>query len=134
MTVLRARLLNLKQEEEREKYAANRRKQIGTGDRSERIRTYNFPQSRMTDHRIGHSTRNLTEIMDGGLNEVLDAEIALAEVIEGKKFAGSELDEAYYYYKKAMHEGQNYDVQKAKVQRIEKAQGFAVDGFATGLD
>ena len=73
MTVLRARLLNLKQEEEREKYAANRRKQIGTGDRSERIRTYNFPQSRMTDHRIGHSTRNLTEVMDGGLNEVLDA-------------------------------------------------------------
>ena len=73
MTVLRARLLNLKQEEEREKYAANRRRQIGTGDRSERIRTYNFPQSRMTDHRIGHSTRNLTEVMDGGLNEVLDA-------------------------------------------------------------
>ena len=73
MTVLRARLLNLKQEEEREKYAANRRKQIGTGDRSERIRTYNFPQSRMTDHRIGHSTRNLNEVMDGGLNEVLDA-------------------------------------------------------------
>ena len=73
MTVLRARLLNLKQGEEREKYAANRRKQIGTGDRSERIRTYNFPQSRMTDHRIGHSTRNLTEVMDGGLNEVLNA-------------------------------------------------------------
>jgi peptide chain release factor 1 len=73
MTVLRARLLNLKQEEEREKYAANRRRQIGTGDRSERIRTYNFPQSRMTDHRIGHSTRNLAEVMDGGLNELLDA-------------------------------------------------------------
>ena len=92
MTVLRARLLNLKQEEEREKYAANRRKQIGTGDRSERIRTYNFPQSRMTDHRIGHSTRNLTEVMDGGLNEVLDAlieedrRLRLEEISASQKF------------------------------------------------
>ena len=92
MTVLRARLLNLKQEEEREKYAANRRRQIGTGDRSERIRTYNFPQSRMTDHRIGHSTRNLTEIMDGGLNEVLDAlieedrRLRLEEISSSQKF------------------------------------------------
>ncbi len=73
MTVLRARLLRLKEEEEREKYAEKRRGQIGTGDRSERIRTYNFPQSRMTDHRIGHSTRNLSEVMDGKLDEVLDA-------------------------------------------------------------
>ncbi len=73
MTVLRARLLSIRQEEEHEKYAAHRRSQIGTGDRSERIRTYNFPQSRMTDHRIGHSTRNLPEIMDGKLDEVLDA-------------------------------------------------------------
>ena len=73
MTVLRARLLSRKQEEEHEKYAANRRRQIGTGDRSERIRTYNFPQSRMTDHRIGHTTRNLPEVLDGKLDDVLDA-------------------------------------------------------------
>ena len=73
MTVLRARLLSRKQEEERKKYAESRRRQIGTGDRSERIRTYNFPQSRMTDHRIGHTTRNLAEVMDGKLDDVLDA-------------------------------------------------------------
>ena len=53
MTVLRSRLLQAKEEEERAKYAENRKKQVGTGDRSERIRTYNFPQSRLTDHRIG---------------------------------------------------------------------------------
>ena len=54
------------------------------------------------------------------LDEVLEADIELAEVVEQKKFAGSKLDEAYYYYKKAMHEGENYDVQKAKVHLIEK--------------
>ena len=54
------------------------------------------------------------------LDEVLEAEIKLAEVEEEKKFAGSKLDEAYYYYKKAMHEGENFDVQKAKVHEIEK--------------
>ena len=54
------------------------------------------------------------------LDEVLEAEIKLAEVEELKKFAGSQLDEAYYFYKKAMHEGENFDVQLAKVQRIEK--------------
>ena len=54
------------------------------------------------------------------LDEVLEAEIELAEVVELKKFAGSELDEAYYFYKKAMHEGENFDVQLAKVKEIEK--------------
>ena len=54
------------------------------------------------------------------LDEVLEAEIKLAEVEELKKFAGSQLDEAYYFYKKAMHEGENFDVQLAKVQQIEK--------------
>jgi len=56
------------------------------------------------------------DLLDG----VLEAEIKLGEVNEGKKFAGSELDEAYYYYKKAMHEGQNYDVQLDKVKLLEK--------------
>ena len=62
-----------KQEEEREKYAENRRRQIGTGDRSERIRTYNFPQGRVTDHRIGKTFHSLPDIMDGKLMEMLDA-------------------------------------------------------------
>ena len=65
MTVLRARLLKLKEDEERAKYAAQRKGQIGTGDRSERIRTYNFPQSRVTDHRIGLTLHSLNEVMEG---------------------------------------------------------------------
>ncbi|MGJ3243086.1 MAG: peptide chain release factor 1 [Opitutales bacterium] len=73
LTVLRSRLLKLKQEEERAKEAAHRKSQVGTGDRSERIRTYNFPQSRMTDHRINFTTHNLDGLMDGELDEVLEA-------------------------------------------------------------
>ena len=65
MTVLRARLLKLKEDEERAKYAAQRKGQIGTGDRSERIRTYNFPQSRVTDHRIGLTLHSLPQVMEG---------------------------------------------------------------------
>jgi peptide chain release factor 1 len=73
MTVLRARLLKLKEEEERAKYAAQRRSQIGTGDRSERIRTYNFPQSRVTDHRIGLTLHSLTRVMEGELDPLIEA-------------------------------------------------------------
>jgi peptide chain release factor 1 len=73
MSVLRARLLQAKEEEERAKYAENRRSQVGTGDRSERIRTYNFPQSRITDHRIGYTAHNLDEVMDGGLDDLISA-------------------------------------------------------------
>lgn len=73
MTVLRSRLLQRKIEEERAKYAQNRRSQIGTGDRSERIRTYNFPQSRLTDHRIGLTVHNLAHVMEGEFDEVISA-------------------------------------------------------------
>ena len=73
MKVLYARLLKQKEEEERAKYAADRRKQVGTGDRSERIRTYNFPQSRLTDHRIGLTLHSLTQVMEGELDEVIEA-------------------------------------------------------------
>ena len=73
LTVLRARLL----EREREKAQAERREarlvQIGTGERSEKIRTYNFPQSRVTDHRIGYTTHNLSDIMMGSMTELTDA-------------------------------------------------------------
>lgn len=73
MRVLYARILEKKQREEQEKYAAERKSQVGTGDRSERIRTYNFPQSRLTDHRIGFSLQSLSQVMDGEINELLAA-------------------------------------------------------------
>jgi peptide chain release factor 1 len=73
MTVLRSRLLQRKEDEERAKYAATRRNQIGSGDRSERIRTYNFPQNRVTDHRIGLTLYNLPQVMEGAIGEVIAA-------------------------------------------------------------
>jgi peptide chain release factor 1 len=73
MTVLRSRLLQRREEEERAKYAATRRNQIGSGDRSERIRTYNFPQNRVTDHRIGLTMYNLPQVMEGAIETVITA-------------------------------------------------------------
>ncbi|MFA5257740.1 MAG: peptide chain release factor 1 [Opitutales bacterium] len=73
LKVLRSRLLEKREEEEHAKYAAHRKAQIGSGDRSERIRTYNFPQGRVTDHRIGLTLYNLAEIMDGRLHEIIVA-------------------------------------------------------------
>jgi peptide chain release factor 1 len=73
MTVLRSRLLKQREDEERAKYAATRRSQIGSGDRSERIRTYNFPQNRVTDHRIGLTLYNLPQVMEGSIDEIVDA-------------------------------------------------------------
>lgn len=73
MKVLRSRLLEQRQREEAAKYAAHRRSQIGTGDRSERIRTYNFPQSRLTDHRIGLTVHSLPQVLEGDIQEILDA-------------------------------------------------------------
>lgn len=73
MTVLRARLLKRREEDEQAKYAATRRDQIGSGDRSERIRTYNFPQNRLTDHRIGLTLYSLPQVMEGNLGAVIDA-------------------------------------------------------------
>ena len=71
MTVLRSRLLQKKQNEEKEKYAQNRKDQVGTGDRSERIRTYNYPQSRITDHRVNYTSHALQETMMGELDHVI---------------------------------------------------------------
>src|SRR5712675_510622 len=65
LTILRSRLLEVKQREEAEKYAAHRKSQIGTGDRSEKVRTYNFPQNRVTDHRIELTLYNLDRFMEG---------------------------------------------------------------------
>ncbi len=73
MKILLSRLYEKKQEEERSKYAERRKNQIGSGDRSERIRTYNFPQNRLTDHRIGLTLHSLPQIIDGEIGELLDA-------------------------------------------------------------
>jgi peptide chain release factor 1 len=72
LTVMRSRLLQAKVDEEHAKYAAERKGQIGTGDRSERIRTYNYPQGRLTDHRIGLSL-SLPTIVEGDLDDLIDA-------------------------------------------------------------
>lgn len=73
MKVLRARLLEKAQREQHEKIASARRSMVGSGDRSERIRTYNFPQNRVTDHRIGLTLHRLNEILEGDLQELIDA-------------------------------------------------------------
>ncbi len=73
MTVLRSRLLKRREEEERARYAATRRSQIGSGDRSERIRTYSFPQNRLTDHRIGLTLYSLPQVMEGNIEPIIAA-------------------------------------------------------------
>ena len=72
LKVLRSRLLQQKQAAYDEAYNAQRQSQVGSGDRSEKIRTYNFPQDRVTDHRIGLTLRNLQSVLDGDLDRVLD--------------------------------------------------------------
>ena len=71
--MLRSKLYDYYQQQKESEYRQNRRDQIGTGDRSERIRTYNFPQGRVTDHRIGLSLYNIGAFMDGELDEMIDA-------------------------------------------------------------
>ncbi|MEG2852175.1 MAG: peptide chain release factor-like protein, partial [Hydrogenoanaerobacterium sp.] len=73
LKVLRSRLLNQKIEEQNAQVASARKLQVGTGDRSERIRTYNFPQGRVTDHRIGLTLYKIDAIMNGDLNELITA-------------------------------------------------------------
>lgn len=73
MKVLRARIYDKFEREAREEYDANRKSAVGTGDRSERIRTYNFPQNRVTDHRIGLTIQKLDQILEGKLDEIIDA-------------------------------------------------------------
>ena len=73
MRVLRSRLLDAERERRHEEVAADRRSQVGTGDRSERIRTYNYPQGRVTDHRIGLTLYKIDDILNGNLDEIIDA-------------------------------------------------------------
>lgn len=72
MKLLQSKLYNFYKEEQDKKYRQNRKDQVGTGDRSERIRTYNFPQGRITDHRINFSAFNMVEFMDGNIDEMID--------------------------------------------------------------
>jgi peptide chain release factor 1 len=88
MKILRARLLERKQEEQRSEIAATRKLMVGTGDRSERIRTYNFPQGRLTDHRINFTLYKLERVMEGELDEVIDALITHYQA-EALKATGS---------------------------------------------
>ena len=81
MSILRARLYEIAVQEQQEKEDASRRAQVGTGERSEKIRTYNYPQSRVTDHRINMTTHNLPTVMDGELDTFID-ELATREEAE----------------------------------------------------
>ena len=72
LKVLRARLLDMKTQEQEDKRAEERKSQVGTGDRSGRIRTYNFPQNRVTDHRIGLTLYKLDSVMQGSIRELIE--------------------------------------------------------------
>ena len=89
LTVLRTRLYERELEEHNRKIAAERKSLVSTGDRSAKIRTYNFPQSRMTDHRIGLTTYNLSEIMGGQIQDIID-QLQMAENTEKLKAGGIE--------------------------------------------
>ena len=85
MKLLRAKLYDMKEREQSEKIASERRSQVGTGDRSERIRTYNYQQGRVTDHRIGLTLYSLDDFLNGNINAMLDALITAdaAERLKG---------------------------------------------------
>ena len=87
MTLLRARMFDLEQQRIDSEHAADRRAQVGSGDRSERIRTYNFPQNRVTDHRIGLTLHALDAVMEGGLDPVVQA---LQQAERAARLAGAE--------------------------------------------
>ena len=76
MRVLRARLYELEEEKRNKEIADNRKSQVGTGDRSERIRTYNFPQGRITDHRINKTVYQLDDFLNGDIEDMINSLIA----------------------------------------------------------
>lgn len=85
MKVLKARLYEMEQRKQEESSGNERRSKIGTGDRAEKIRTYNYPQNRITDHRIGFTTKNLDRVIDGDLDEIIDS---LTTEDQARKLAG----------------------------------------------
>ena len=87
MKVLKSRLYELQEQERAEKEGNERRSKIGTGDRAEKIRTYNYPQNRVTDHRIGYTTNSLDRVMDGALDDII---LALQQEDQKRKLQGTE--------------------------------------------
>ncbi|GAB4540025.1 MAG: peptide chain release factor 1 [Anaerolineales bacterium] len=88
--ILRARLYEIEEQKRRAELEADRRSQVGSGDRSEKIRTYNYPQNRVTDHRIGYSSYNLPAVMDGEIDQFIDE---LSTKDESERLASSGMDE-----------------------------------------
>ena len=88
MKILRSKLYEAKRREQTDAIAAQRKSQVGTGDRSERIRTYNFPQGRVTDHRIGLTLYQLPAVLDGALDEIIDALITADRAEQLSQSAG----------------------------------------------
>ena len=84
--VLRSRLYDMKLQEQNDEISAERRSQVGSGDRSERIRTYNFPQGRITDHRIGMTIYKLDSFLDGDIDEIIDGLITSDQAEKMKNF------------------------------------------------
>ena len=85
MKVLKTRLYELELEKKEKEEGNERRSKIGTGDRAEKIRTYNYPQNRVTDHRIGYTTKNLDRVIDGDLDDIIEA---LITEDQARKLAG----------------------------------------------
>ena len=92
MSILRARLYEMEDEKRRSEIDSDRRSQVGTGERSEKIRTYNYPQNRVTDHRVGHSIFNLPAVMDGYIDEFI-SELSTRDEADRLSSSGFEEDE-----------------------------------------
>lgn len=90
LSILRARLFEMEEEKRRTEIESDRRSQVGSGERSEKIRTYNYPQNRVTDHRIGHSIYNLPAVMDGSIDQFIEE---LSTRDEADRLASSGFDE-----------------------------------------
>jgi peptide chain release factor 1 len=90
LSILRARLYEIEEEKRRSEIELDRRSQVGTGERSEKIRTYNYPQNRVTDHRIGLSNYNLPAVMNGGIDQFIEE---LSTRDEADRLASSGIDD-----------------------------------------